>query len=149
MKLAKFCSFALQSSVFGKVRELVGQIKYAFGFACWLNTLYIGVWLVWGLRLWLASSINSRIEFGWQSVLGNANFLKKSRWQSSASNKNMKPDEINFLLHSLLVSENWSKLKFWFFFSCPLFEGHHLWLMGGLMGPCLKGIPLPRRQLLC
>ena len=31
MKLVKFCFIALHSSVFGKVRELVGGIKYAFG----------------------------------------------------------------------------------------------------------------------
>ena len=30
MKLAKCCFIMLHSSVFGKVRELVGEIKYAF-----------------------------------------------------------------------------------------------------------------------
>ena len=34
VKLAKVRSISLHSSVFGKVRELVGQIKYAFASPC-------------------------------------------------------------------------------------------------------------------
>ena len=30
MKLVKFCFTALRSSVFGKVRELAGEIKHAY-----------------------------------------------------------------------------------------------------------------------
>ena len=51
MQLVKFCSIALHSLVFGKVRQLVGLIKYAFVTMCTMELIDIIMAVGYGFRI--------------------------------------------------------------------------------------------------